>query len=1004
MSDSTPESGDAASPSLLRRLLVWGGGIVGGLVVLLVAAAILLPQLFTSEQLKGYVVPPMEEATGRTVEIDEIGLRVLWTPAVSVSGFRLANREGYGPEPAVEAGELNVAVALWPLVTGAIEPTAVELVDPVIRYEIAEDGSTNYDDLLAAEDTTTAEEEGGGGAIPVSNFRTTGAQVHYQDRSTGQALFLNFGARLSALPDGNAITSEGTITVESLRALLPDVRPDTMTVTDAQIDYDVRAALSPGRVELSELTLQTAPVTVSSTGTITSLNAHPALNLTIETKEADLAKLAAFAPAAAVEGLNPRGTLQLTTTVQGPLPGEDGSLDSLSVDGTGRLAGIGVDYDGRTLLRNLSADLALSLESASLRSIQGQLLGASLSGRAGVKQVMAETPRVDLNLETGAMNLTDLAAFAPPEQVEPYNPQGTLQLAMAVTGPIPEGTEGLDALSIDGSGQLADLDVDYDGTAMVRSLEAKLAFSSTSASVQSIDGQLLGKPLKGEVTVRDLMGSPRVNGRLDGAADLSRLTSLAAASEGEGTDLAGSAEYDVRFAGPVDNPDAIRPNGRIRLTEVRYPYESFRHPIEIPDATVQLTGTGARMDRFAINTGEQSIQLRTTVRNLFPISEGLAENNPAMAVDFTLASDRLDLVELYSEQEHDVDPDEVGYSNLFAAALSGSEVKGQSPEALAKELYGDVELPGYTVDGRVEIATFLNDPQRIDDLALDLQMRDRRLTLRNLAGTIYDGRLAGSLTFDQSGSAVRSSRPPENGSVLLASRTRAATPETTPDGASSSDLAYHVQLTDAKASAFLDDWTTLGRAVTGTLNLEISGNTPLTEGLLPVTDALQAEGSSVVANGGLSDDFALGRRLVDKLGLSSVTQFERLGGELVLTDGALQIDSWRLGGDPINGRLSGTLGLGGSVDLDLRMDLPLSRIQNSRVGGLAGLGGGGVLDKLLGADKGRKTIPVKVGIGGTMSDPTVEVLDKEDIRSRLQDMAKEEGLNRIRNLFDGGGD
>lgn len=39
-----------------------------------------------------------------------------------------------------------------------------------------------------------------------------------------------------------------------------------------------------------------------------------------------------------------------------------------------------------------------------------------------------------------------------------------------------------------------------------------------------------------------------------------------------------------------------------------------------------------------------------------------------------------------------------------------------------------------------------------------------------------------------------------------------------------------------------------------------------------------------------------------------------------------------------------------------------------------------------------------------MSDPTVEVLDKEDIRSRLQDMAKEEGLNRIRNLFDGGGD
>ena len=133
MTHSSPDADDASSSSLLRRVLVWGGSIAGGLLVLLLVVALLLPQLFTSEQLKGYVVPPMEEATGRTVEIDEIGLRVLWTPALSVSGFRLANREGYGPEPAVEAGELNVEVALFPLFTGAIEPTAIELVDPVIR-------------------------------------------------------------------------------------------------------------------------------------------------------------------------------------------------------------------------------------------------------------------------------------------------------------------------------------------------------------------------------------------------------------------------------------------------------------------------------------------------------------------------------------------------------------------------------------------------------------------------------------------------------------------------------------------------------------------------------------------------------------------------------------------------------------------------------------------------------------------------------------------------------
>lgn len=992
---------DSTSSSRFPRAARWTLYVLGALLGLVFAVALLLPQFFTSEQLKSYVIPPMEEATGRQVEIDEIGLKVLFTPAVSVSGFRLAEREGYGPEPAVEAGALNVEVAVWPLFTGSIEPTAIELVDPVIRYEVAEDGSTNYDDLLAESDTTEAEQEGGGLPVPVSNFRTTGAQIRYQDRSTGQALFLDFDARLSALPDGDAITSAGTIDVQSLRAVLPDVRADTMGVTDAQIDYDVRAALSTGEVNLSDLTVQTAPITLSTTGTITRLNARPAVDLSVKTKEADLTKLAAFAPAAAVEGLNPTGTFQLNTTIQGPLPSDDGSLDSLSVDGTGRLASIGIDYQGKSLLRDLNADLTLSLESASLQSIEGQFLGASLAGNAGVQQFMTD-PRVDLNLETGAMDLTDLTAFVPPDQVEGYNPQGTLQLRLAANGPLPEGTESLDRLSLDGGGQLARVGIDYEGRAMLRDLGATLAFSGTSASVQSIDGKLLGKRLEGNVTVQDPMGEPQVEGRLAGAADLAELDALAAeGSDAEPMNVSGNADYDVRFAGPVDDPEAIRPNGRIRLTDVRYPYESFRHPIEIPDATVQLTGTGLTMDRFPIRSGDQEMALRTTVRNLLPVSKGLAEENPAMAVDFTFTSDRLNLVELYPEEEEVTS--EVTYADLFAAALSSSKVKGQSPKALAKEMYGDVELPAYAVDGRVEIATFLNPPQQVDDLAFDLQMRDRRLDVENLSGTTYEGQLAGSLTFDQGGSAT-SSRLQEERSMLMAARGGGTAPKAA--AAPSSDLNYNIELTDAKAGAFLEDWTTLGRFVNGTLDLKMNGDTPLTEGLLPLKDALTAKGNSFVFDGGFGPEFGLAKGLVNKLGIGdgSLTRFKRLGGDLAIENGALQIDSWRVSGSSMNARLSGALGLAGEVDLDVTMDLPLSTIQNSRIGGLVGGDGvGNLLQKLTGADQGDETIPVKLGLGGTVRNPTVEVLDKNAVRSAIQNLAKEEGLNRLRNLFDGGG-
>jgi uncharacterized protein involved in outer membrane biogenesis len=994
-SDDTSES----APSLLRRVLVWGGSVLGGLAVLVLVVALVLPRLFTSEQLKGYVVPPLEEATGRQVEIDDIGLRVLLTPAIRVSGFRLANAEGYGPAPAVEARALNVDVALWPLFVGSIRPTSVALVEPVVRYEVSEDGATNFDDLGGAADTTEAAGDPLGG-IPVSNLRVSGAKLHYADQSTGQALRLGFDAQLGAFPDGSAFTSEGTVDFGTVQALLPSVGPDTLTVQDAQADYDVRVAPSAGRVDLRSLRLDTAPFTLTVEGGLSGLNERPTVDLTFETGSTDLAEVAAFVPAAAVEGLNPRGTVRLEGTLSGALSGDADGETPLSVTATGQLAGIGVDYEGASLLRDLNADLSGSLNSVALRSVQGQLLGTSLAGEVAVRDLGTE-PQVDLDLETGPMDLATLAAFAPSEQVDAYNPQGTFRLDVAAEGPMPEDAETLTEMTVDGNGQLAEFGVDYEGNALLRSLRADLQFSGTAASVREIDGQLLGEPLTGAVTVEDPLGAPQVNGQLAGTADLAQLAALAGdASMAES--VRGTADYDVSFAGPLDTPDAIRPEGRVRMADVQVPYESFRHPVEIPDATVQLTGTGLSMDRFTIRSGEQTAALQATVRNLFPLSKGLAETDPALAADVTLTSDRLNLVDLYPE----ADTGDVSYSQLFAAHLSGSEMGGQSPAAVAKEVYGDVELPAYAVDGRVEIATLLNDPQRFDDLTMDVQMDDRRLELRNLSASTYGGDLAGTLTLDQSGSST-SAVAPEDGSVLLASVGNGRAPARL--AAAPSDLTYDFELQDVEAGAVLEDWTSLGRLVTGSLTFDADGNTALTEGLLPETTAFTAVGQSLVANGGLSLDLGPASALVDALGLpgTRLKQFERLGGPFAIEEGQFQLNAWTFGGDRFDGTVEGALGLGGSVDLEMTMDLPLSMLQNStvasRVGGDDG-GLGDVLTKLVGGDAADDTVPVTVRFGGTMGDPSVQVLNQDAIGKKIRSIAKEQGLNRLRDLFGGGGE
>ncbi|MFB6099222.1 MAG: hypothetical protein ABEK84_08970, partial [Salinibacter sp.] len=89
-----------------------------------------------------------------------------------VRDFRLGNAEGYGPAPAVEAEALNVSVALWPLFVGSLQPTAVTLEEPIVRYEVTANGATNFEDLGGTTDTTNADGSLLGG-IPLSMIQNS---------------------------------------------------------------------------------------------------------------------------------------------------------------------------------------------------------------------------------------------------------------------------------------------------------------------------------------------------------------------------------------------------------------------------------------------------------------------------------------------------------------------------------------------------------------------------------------------------------------------------------------------------------------------------------------------------------------------------------------------------------------------------------------------------------------------------------------------------------------
>ncbi|MGE4220652.1 MAG: AsmA family protein [Alphaproteobacteria bacterium] len=125
---------------------------IGAAVVLLVAAAVVAPSFIDWNAYKPEISAQVEKALGRKLAIDgDIDLSLLPSPALAVSGVRLANVQGARNPDMVRLEQLRVKVGLGELLRGRIAVDSVILRRPVIALEVLPDGRASWDFLPAAE-------------------------------------------------------------------------------------------------------------------------------------------------------------------------------------------------------------------------------------------------------------------------------------------------------------------------------------------------------------------------------------------------------------------------------------------------------------------------------------------------------------------------------------------------------------------------------------------------------------------------------------------------------------------------------------------------------------------------------------------------------------------------------------------------------------------------------------------------------------------------------------
>jgi hypothetical protein len=635
------------------------------------------------------------------------------------------------------------------------------------------------------------------------------------------------------------------------------------------------------------------------------------------------------------KAMESRGTIDLSSIrVLSPQLGEDSVA----------LSDVSVEYD---VFADLRGDSVIA------RDVQIAVGELPLAGAGWIRGLKTER-LVDFRIESGDVDIASLLSGLPEAmkmKLGEIDAAGTARVALAVSGSMADEA-GPD---VSGTLQMRDVDAAHGASGqLLTGGSGVLSFDKTSLSLPEFEGQVMGRPFQLQLAVSDFE-TLVAEGRVRGAVDLAQ---VAAMKELEAP-MSGIAAFDISFSGPAKQPGALRLSGPVQLTDVSYQSTALAVPAVVSSATVQLTGDGVTSEGIAVQLGSSDLTLAFNAPGVLPYALSAGEIGSPPNVEFTLTSEKLDMSELKAESE----TAEVGYGQLVSARLAGTQVDGREPGELAREKYELPLIPVSAARGRVRIGEFLNPPNRARNVSFTVRVRNGVVEILNLRGRSYGGRLSGRMALDVSGG-----QPPF-------------------------PLTYDLKLEDANAGGLLRTWTRLGAPISGKVNLDLNGSAAIDETMLPSTDALLATGSATFSDGRF-ENFGLTNALANQLRLdpTQFAGFRNFGGPFEIRNGNFVVETWQLASGDLDAAITGVAGLGGALDLGLNLTIPMATLQKA---GLAGGSLGDLLGQLAGSDQ---SIDVAVGIGGTMSNPVLQ-LDEQALQAELGRMLEGQGRGLLDRLL-----
>jgi uncharacterized protein involved in outer membrane biogenesis len=687
----------------MRKLAI----IVVVLVVIAVVAILALPHLIDINQYRGQTQAQLQKSLNRPVQLGEMSLGI-FPLRVEVKDVTIGDDPSFDSKvPFAQVGELDVSIALLPLLSKNIEVDSLELKQAKIElihnardvWNFSTAGSSAAappaqptppsQPQQAAKQPPAQAAPSASGGFTLNKLRMTDGQVAVTDYQKHQprAVYDHIDVTLKDYAPGTPFSIDATAHLPGSGSQTVQLTGDGGPVNNA----DFASTPFKGKVKLNEVSLSAAQK---------------------------------FLNAAALQGTD--AVISGSTDVSSS-NGKMAASGSLKLENA-VIRGVQVGYP-----ITADFDLADDLASDVLQIKQGALkLGSTPLSISGMINSRANPSLVDLDVNAANASIQEVArlaaafgvAFSPNTKIS-----GQLTANVHAQGPT-------DHLALNGDINGKSLEVTgSDIPQPVRVPAIDLTMTPQQIQSNNFTATSGGTTLAAQMTLSQYSGnSPTVdatiktvNGKVEELLGIAKAYSVSAL---EGMSGSGNITLDVRATGPIKNTDAMNFSGTGVIQNASLKMPSLSQPLHVRNCNMQFTQNSVNVTNLAASLGSTNASGSLSIANF-----------QAPRLTFALNADKINVTEL--EQLTGGSEQKAPAKKKADASWSLVPNANASPAPAQPGL-----LQSATGSGSIAVGSILYEQTELTNVHSQVQLNHGVIQLNPLTAQIYGGQEAGSVTID----------------------------------------------------------------------------------------------------------------------------------------------------------------------------------------------------------------------------------------------------------------